>query len=108
VVRGLQEEGEEPVLVLWALSREVRTICQIQAAGGPADGVLRKHGVFGPRQPMIAAAARRGSAARWEALLARCARVDRSIKGLEAGRPWQELLQLALAIAATGERRPTA
>ncbi len=99
VLRGLQEEGVEPVLVLWALSRDLRVVCQLRDAGGRGDDVLRRQGVFGPRRAPIQQAARRGSGARWQSLLARSARVDRAIKGAAPGRPWDELLQLSLAIA---------
>ncbi|MCH8504294.1 MAG: DNA polymerase III subunit delta [Ectothiorhodospiraceae bacterium] len=99
VLRGLEEEGVEPVLVLWALSRELRVVFKLSEAGGRGDEVMRRHGVFGPRRGPLQQAARRASSARWQSLLARGARVDRTIKGAAPGRPWDELLQLSLAIA---------
>ncbi|MDN3517322.1 DNA polymerase III subunit delta [Aquisalimonas lutea] len=111
IVSGLREEDVEPTLVLWALAREIRVVCQLRAAGGRGEDVLRRNGVFGPRKAQIQRAAGRGGTRRWQALLARCARVDRVIKGVAPGRAWDELLQLSIAVAggygarATGARR---
>ncbi len=99
IVAGLRDEGVEPTLVLWALSREVRVVCQLQAARGQEEQILRRNGVFGPRKTQVQKAARRGSLRRWQTLLARCARVDRVSKGVAPGRVWDELLQLSIAIA---------
>ncbi|MFV8835867.1 DNA polymerase III subunit delta [Aquisalimonas sp.] len=106
IVGGLREEGVEPTLVLWALSREVRLVCQLQGAPGQAEQVLKKNGAFGPRKNQLQRAAQRGGPRRWQALLMRCARADRVIKGVAPGRIWDELLQLSIAIAGGyGKRR---
>ncbi|MCC5856763.1 MAG: DNA polymerase III subunit delta [Ectothiorhodospiraceae bacterium] len=101
ILNGLHEEGVEPVLVLWALARELRVLVRLSAPGSNPEEVLRRERAFGPRKTALPAAARRGRPARWQALLARAARVDRVIKGAAAGRPWDELLHLSLAIAGT-------
>lgn len=98
VLQGLREEGEEPTLVLWSLSRDVRAVCLLRA-GVREDEVLRSLKVFGPRQALVRAASRRGSAWDWAMLLHRCARVDRIIKGAESGNAWQALRELGVAIA---------
>lgn len=106
IVGGLREEGVEPTLVLWALSREVRLVCQLLGAPGQAEQVLKKNGAFGPRKNQLQRAAQRGGPRRWQALLMRCARADRVIKGVAPGRIWDELLQLSIAIAGGyGKRR---
>ena len=104
ILQGLREEGEEPVLVLWALSREVRTIGQLSAPGGPGatEGFFRENRVFGPRKGLVQKAARRGRPAEWRYALARCAEADRVIKGAAPGSPWDELLQLGILIANIG------
>ncbi|QIT56327.1 DNA polymerase III subunit delta [Aquisalimonas sp. 2447] len=110
ITQGLRDEGVEPTLVLWALSREVRLVCQLHSARGQEEQLLRRNGVFGPRKAQVQKAMRRGSARRWQALLARCARVDRVSKGVAPGRVWDELLQLSVAIAGgrAGRRAATA
>ncbi len=101
ILGGLREEGVEPTLVLWALARELRVLVPLSARGANAKAVLNGAKVFGPRQAALQAAAGRGGPGRWSALLARAARADRVFKGAAAGRPWDELLHLSLAIAGT-------
>ncbi|WP_290652749.1 DNA polymerase III subunit delta [Aquisalimonas sp.] len=99
IVGGLREEGVDPTLVLWALAREVRIVSQVIAAPQHSEQILRRNGVFGRRKGQLQRAAQRGGQRRWQALLVRCARVDRVVKGVAAGRPWDELLQLSIAVA---------
>lgn len=101
IVRGLRQEGAEPTLVLWALARDLRVLADI-AGHRAVDEVWRAHKVWKTRQGRLQQVARRGSGAAWAALLGRAARVDRVIKGLEPGRAWDELLQLATAAARRG------
>jgi DNA polymerase-3 subunit delta len=99
VLRGLKEEGGEPVLVLWALSRELRALALLAAQQPPAE-VFREAKIFSkPQQARLQSLARRIPAATWQALLAKAARTDRVNKGIERGRPWDELLHLATSIA---------
>ncbi|MHB1239102.1 MAG: DNA polymerase III subunit delta [Gammaproteobacteria bacterium] len=102
VLNGVRAEGTDPVLVLWALSREVRGLARMAQAvrdGATLARVLAEHGVWERRKPLVSRGLRRHPVAVWRALLCRCARIDRVIKGAEAGSPWQELLQLGLAVA---------
>jgi DNA polymerase-3 subunit delta len=80
ILGGLRAEGAEPVLVLWALVRELRS----QEAAAPADARARARGL-----PFARLATRAG-------------RADRMAKGLSAGDPWDELALLAVEL--TGMR----
>jgi len=109
VLAGLRREGVEPVLVLWALGREIRTLGRMAAelAGRrPAAEVFRGHGIWSRRQPLIREALRRADSGHWHRLVLRVARVDRVVKGREGGAPWRELEALCLAMA--GLRGPAA
>jgi len=98
IVDGLKSEGEAPTLVLWTLSEELFALARIQAgaaAGRPVDELMRENRVWGPRQrPMKAAAARVRPQAVQRAL-AHAAGIDRAIKGVGPGQPWDEFLKLA-------------
>ncbi len=103
VLDGLAGEGEAPPRVLWVMADDVRAVARLQqglAAGrNPAD-LFREHRVWGEaRQRLVAAAARRARRAALDAALAQAAAVDRTIKGLAKGDPWDELLQLGLRFA---------
>lgn len=99
---GLRGEGEDPVLLLWALSREVRTLCamaQDKKNGTPIPTLLAKHRVWDKRKPLFEKALNRHSALRWRHILRRCGTLDRIIKGREAGNAWDELLELGLVMS---------
>lgn len=99
----LQQEGVAATLVLWALSRELHTLQKLAKHAGPAghidSNLARSLGVWQKRQPLVSAALKRQGEAMWRQLLRRAARADRVIKGMAVGSAWDELLQLALAIA---------
>jgi DNA polymerase-3 subunit delta len=101
VIDGLRDEGEAPTLLLWALSEELYALARIQAgvaAGRQVEDLLRENRVWGARQrPMKAAAARVKPAAVQKAL-AHAAAIDRAIKGVGSGEPWDEFLKLGLGL----------
>lgn len=98
---GLRGEGVDPVLVLWALTREVRTLALMarQLQGGSLSQVLASNRVWDKRKPLVTAVLQRIRGRQWWQLLQRCAHLDRVIKGRAAGSAWDELLQLALSLA---------
>lgn len=120
MIDGLKGEGEAAVLVLWALSEEVRTLLRIKrgvAAGKPIAVLLRENRVWGPRERLVGPALARLTEARLEEGLALAAALDRQVKGL-AGNvpgarrreplppdPWDGLFELAALVAAPDKRR---
>ncbi len=102
IMQGLQDEGVEPLLVLWLVTRETRTLAEMafrQARGEPLEAILQGVRSYTQR-PLMQAALKRAGYRRWEALLGQCARLDRLLKGqAQGGRPWEELQSLALAFA---------
>jgi len=99
IINGLKSEGVEPVLMLWALSREVRMIAQISEANISADAMMSRLRVWENRKNLIRKALSRHSSAKWKLFLKRCAKIDKVIKGVEDGRAWDELLMLSTQIA---------
>jgi len=102
VLQGLRAEGEEPVLVLWSLTREIRAVAQMRAAlaaGEGEDKVFAEHRVWDKRKALVRAALKRRSVNACQDLLRRAAAIDRVAKGAARGNVWDELLQLALALA---------
>ena len=102
VLFGLRAEGVEPILVLWALHREIRALAQMAReceAGQPVDRVMTTYKVWDKRKGLVRKALQRGTARDWAAMLATCSRLDRLVKGQGRGRVWDELLELAFALA---------
>ena len=100
---GLRGEGGEPVLVLWALLREIRAGAQVArgvARGQPQNVAMREAKVWQSRQQLLGGALRRLPENAWPSLLARAARLELRVKGAVGGGDlWAELLDLALALA---------
>jgi DNA polymerase-3 subunit delta len=102
ILRGLQGEGVEPVLIGWALTREIRLLAALAqglAQGKKPFALYQQHRVWEKRQPLLEQALKRHSLAQWWALLRLCARVDRVTKGRAAGNVWDDLLQLSVMTA---------
>ncbi|MGW8228419.1 MAG: DNA polymerase III subunit delta, partial [Gammaproteobacteria bacterium] len=102
ILYGLQAEGVEPVLVLWALAREIRSLSGMSRAlqQGQAIGqVLTQYRVWDKRKRPVQAALQRYPLKRWQGLLWQVGEIERVIKGQATGKPWDELLQLTLKVA---------
>jgi len=102
ILAGLRGEGVEPVLVLWALSREVRSLAgmarELHGGAGMAQVMASWH-VWDKRKPLISGVLQRIRGRRWWSLMQHCAYIDRVAKGRAAGSAWDELLQLTLRLA---------
>ena len=99
---GLKAEGVEPVLMLWALHREIRVLSQIHAdlqEGQKVEAAMARQRVWDKRKPLIKRALQNSSLEKARGWLKSCRQIDRIIKGQEAGRAWDELLELALQVA---------
>jgi len=108
MLNRLRDEGVEAVLVLWVLSREIRSLAKMAGesaspAGRPdaakLDQVLTQYRVWQKRKPLIKNVLMKYGPRRWQGLLIAAARIDRLIKGQSTGNVWDELLQLCLALA---------
>ena len=102
ILRGLQGEGEEPTLVLWALAREIRnlaTMAEEVRRGATSEQVLARQGVWDSRKSLMRGALKRCSAQALRRLLRQAGRADQVIKGAAQGKVWDELLQVALGLA---------
>lgn len=102
IVNGLREEGVEPVLVLWALARELRSLAGMayeSEHGARAEQIYAKYKVWEKRKPIVHRALQRHKTRVWHGLLRRAACTDRVIKGFASGDAWDELSALSLAMA---------
>ncbi len=110
MLQGLRAEGEQPPLVLWAISRELRLLYRCRDAldrGQPQLRVLRDQRVWEQRQPIVAAALQRHPLAGLAELIQRAAAADRAVKGMSPSttngaaddNAWHLLTDLLLALA---------
>lgn len=102
ILQGLDAEGVAPQIVVWALSREIRSLAVMAAAvtgGQQVAAVVTRHRVWAARKAVVTRALQRLSAAQCGLMLRHCARIDRIGKGRAAGNVQDELLQLVLTLA---------
>ena len=99
---GLRSEGVAPVLILWALVREIRALAQMSAemaVGKSESQLFREFRVWSTRQALVRTALRRHPRNRWYSLLQGAHRADKVIKGREPGDAWLALQALGLALS---------
>lgn len=81
---GLRGEGEEPPVILWALTKELRALHKCAEAieqGQAIDRALDSAGVWDKRKPFVRAAVQRLSRKRIENLLRLSQQIDSAVKG---------------------------
>jgi DNA polymerase-3 subunit delta len=103
MLEGLRAEGEAAPRILWVLAEEIRAIARVQrglAAGRQLADVCRENRIWGePRQTLVGRAARKADRSFLAAALSHAAAIDRMVKGVARGDPWDEMLQLGLRFA---------
>lgn len=92
IIDGLRLEGEDAILVLWALIEEIRSVLQVTGASN-AKRLFR--GGY-KRKDALTAAAKKIPKRQGFEFLRRAGQIDGMIKGAVAGEPWTELTQLAV------------
>jgi len=93
VLDSLRAEGEPLPLLLWTLAEELRLLMAFSAGQRP-----RRY-LPPDRSQAIERTAKAHSRASFDREILRAHRIDRMIKGVEAGDPWDAMLELALGIA---------
>lgn len=102
MLEGLRAEGESIVLVLWALTEDVRTLTALKLEvqnGGNIHHLMREKRVWGAREKVMPTAVNALTLPFLKNALARTAELDRLAKGLSKGDVWESTLQLASQIA---------
>ena len=102
ILEGLRAEGTATVLVLWAVSEDIRKLGKVLQAmqrGSNVSSAMREARIWGANLNLIEHAARRFKLVQIERAMQQAARLDKTIKGLRTGDVWDELLQLGLRFA---------
>ncbi|MES2998795.1 MAG: DNA polymerase III subunit delta [Pseudomonadota bacterium] len=102
ILNRLQEEGVEPLLILWSLSRECRQLASFAfqlAKGKDLKTLFQSAHLWEKRQHLFQRALQRHCLAQWYQLLRFSARSDRIIKGVEPGNIWNTLQRLSMQLA---------
>jgi DNA polymerase-3 subunit delta len=93
VVASLEAEGEPLPLLLWVLAAELRLMMALAANQRP------RRFIPPDRMSALQQTTRRHTTATFDRELLRAHHIDRMIKGIETGDPWDSVIELALGIA---------
>lgn len=99
ILRRLREQAVEPILILWALMREIRLLLTVKLElKNKVEWALicRKNQIWDKKKPFVQKAIGRLTEETLSHQLLLGGKVDRMIKGLELGNPWNELEAIAL------------
>jgi len=99
VLWHLRDEGEESLMILAMLCREIRSLSAMIAdmdAGHNLHAVMQTHRVWSNRTAQVTRALKVHRQSSLQALLGRARRVDQTVKGLESYNPWDELSDLVM------------
>lgn len=108
-LRGLENEGTEPLALLWAITRELRILNKAShqiILGDPKDKALKSAGVWDKRLPIFRKALSRLSPAHLRMLMHQAGAIDRGVKGLRQADIWDELTTLVLSFAGSQTLHP--
>ena len=101
ILRGLRGEGTDITIILWAITRDLRILIkgsEIISARKNIDSALQKLGVWERRKPLIKKAIERIPIKQLQQILKLSGGIDRAIKGVRLGSPWDELTTLTLML----------
>jgi DNA polymerase-3 subunit delta len=104
IINSLNAEGMEPILLIWALAKEIRLLRNAAAEPSTAEYTLSRSGVWKNRMGLFRACLSRHTEKSLQLLLQRCAMIDGISKGFEQGNAWDELRMLCFRLA--GGKRP--
>jgi len=102
ILAGLRSEGEEPPLILWALTNDLRAVSRVAKRlerQRSLDDALRAEQVWSNRQAPVRAALQRLRRTDIDALIVAAGRADLLAKGGLRGDPWIALESLVARMA---------
>lgn len=101
IIESLKNEGTEAVLVLWAITRELRLLADMAQqlkTGLNIEAVMQKNRIFAKRQTGIKQFLRKYTEKDCWQHLTHAHEIDKTIKGIMPGNPWAGLQMLCLRI----------
>jgi len=104
IINGLRNEGLDPVLILWGLTREVRSLLRLKEemkTGASLNESARKLGLWSNGIPDLKNALDRLSVPKLEKILHQAHKIDTITKGINQGNIWEPLLSISLMLASS-------
>ena len=102
LIDALEAEGEEPILLLWSVSEDIRTLLRLHAALKQGQSIMQVRNplrLWGEKQTLAPLALKRIGVRRLMNALQTCAMADQQIKGVAQGKAWQTARQMLIELA---------
>lgn len=102
ILGGLKAEGVEPVIVMWSLTRELRTLAALDDAvrqGNDLGSAMQAARVWSSRQGLVRSCVSRHPRGTFQRLLKASGRADAAAKGQRYGDPWQMATDIVIGMA---------
>lgn len=94
ILENLKQDGTEPILILWGITRELRLLAELSAQlkqGISYDILFQKHRIFARRQGPLRRFLTTFSVDHCREFLSQAAEIDKVIKGVAPGKVWDHL-----------------
>lgn len=99
ILAGLKAEGVAAPVILWAISREARTLVNIKTElkrGGNQEALYKKYQIWDKRKQLVQEALHRLKSKDLQIILLESAATDCQVKGQAAGDEWDGLFRICL------------
>ncbi len=101
IISGLKSEGIAPVVVNWAIAKDVRLLSNVAADVSSADYILKRSGVWQSRLALFKSCLSRHPQRAFQMMLKRCAYIDAASKGMIDANVWDEIESLCVRLSRT-------
>ncbi len=102
VLTSLQQQGTEPSLTLWAITKDIRLLYLLsikRTKGENLESIMTKEKIWKSKQPMILRSLGRLTTEKLQNILSQTNKVDRLLKGVQPGSAWQSLTQIVISLS---------
>ncbi len=99
IVAGLKAEGVVPVVVNWALAKDIRLLAKVAQDPSSVDFNLKRSGVWQSRIALFKSCLSRHAQRSFPVMLKRCAYIDAASKGMIDANVWDEIETLCVRMA---------
>ena len=102
IIKELQEEGTEATLILWTLTKEIRTLINISeklAQNQPLEVIMNELRIWEKQKPLMRSSLKRHKLKNLLSLLKHASQIDLMIKGISTDNAWDNLTKLALSLS---------
>lgn len=102
LIDGLEQDADAPILLLWAVSEDIRALLRLKGGMAQGQNIASLAGplrLWGAKKTLAPQALKRIGVKKLLTSLQTCAKIDRQIKGAEGGDVWEEVRQLLLSLS---------